>query len=82
MEVFILYAVMMFDTWCKTFTTLAIVSLIVFLGACFIYLAVPWSKNEEVVMRRIYKAVKFSFYTFAVALVFLFIILLPNKGWC
>ena len=40
MEVLILYAVMMFDTWCKIFTTLAIVSLIVLLGAGFVYLAV------------------------------------------
>ena len=80
MEVFILYAVMMFDTWCKIFTTLAIVSLIVLLGAGFVYLAVPWSKNEEAVMRRMYKAVKFSFYTFAGTLVFLFIIPTTKQG--
>ena len=80
MEVLILYAVMMFDTWCKIFTTLAIVSLIVLLGAGFVYLAVHWSKNEEVVMRRMYKAVKFSFYTFAGTLVFLFIIPTTKQG--
>ena len=80
MEVFILYAVMMFDTWCKIFTTLAIVSLIVLLCVGFLYLAVPWSKNEEVVMRRMYKAVKFSFYTFAGTLVFLFIIPTTKQG--
>ena len=80
MEVFILYAVMMFDTWCKIFTTLAIVSLIVLLCAGFVYLAGPWSKNEEAVMRRMYKAVKFSFYTFAGTLVFLFIIPTTKQG--
>ena len=80
MEVLILYAVMMFDTWCKIFTTLAIVSLIVLLGTGFVYLAVPWSKNEEAVMRRMYKVVKFSFYTFAVTLVFLFIIPTTKQG--
>ena len=33
MEVFILYAVMMFDTWRNVFTTLAIVSFIALLSA-------------------------------------------------
>ena len=80
MEVLILYAVMMFDTWCKIFTTLAIVSLIVLIGTGFVYLAVPWSKNEEAVMRRIYKAAKFSFYPFAGTLVFLFIIPTTKQG--
>ena len=80
MEVFILYAVMMFDTWCNIFTILAIVSFIVLLGAGSVYLAVPWSKNEEAVMRRMYKAAKFSFYTFAGTLVFLFIIPTTKQG--
>ena len=81
MEVFILYAVMMFDTWCKIFTTLAIVSLIVIIGAGILYLLVtPCDKDEEVVMRRIYKAAKFSFYTFAGAMVFLFIIPTTKQG--
>ena len=81
MEVFILYAVMMFDTWCKIFTTLAIVSLIVIIGAGILYLLVtPCDKDEEVVMRRIYKAAKFSFYTFAGAMVFLFIIHTTKQG--
>ena len=80
MEVFILYAVMMFDTWYNIFMILAIVSFIVLLGAGSVYLAVPWSKNEEAVMRRMYKAAKFSFYTFACALVFLFIIPTTKQG--
>ncbi len=81
MEVFILYAVMMFDTWCKISTTLAIVSLIVIIGAGILYLLVtPCDKDEEVVMRRIYKAAKFSFYTFAGAMVFLFIIPTTKQG--
>ena len=80
MEVFILYAVMMFDTWCNIFTILAIVSFIVLLGAGSVYLAVPWSKNEEAVMRRMYKAAKFSFYTFAGTLVFLFITPTTKQG--
>ncbi len=81
MEVFILYAVMMFDTWCKIFTTLAIVSLIVIIGAGILYLLVaPCDKDEEVVMRRIYKAAKFSFYTFAGAMVFLFITPTTKQG--
>lgn len=80
MEVFILYAVMMFDTWYKIFTILAIVSFIVLLGAGCVYLAVPWSKNEEAVMRRMYKAAKFSFYTFACTLVFLFITPTTKQG--
>ena len=81
MEVLILYAVMMFDTWCKIFTTLAIVSLIVIIGAGFLYLLVtPCNKDEEVVVRRIYKAAKFSFYTLAGALVFLFITPTTKQG--
>ena len=80
MEVFILYAVMMFDTWYNIFTILAIVSFIVLLGAGSVYLAVPWSKNEEAVMRRMYKAAKFSFYTFASTLVFLFITPTTKQG--
>lgn len=81
MELLILYAVMMFDTWCKIFTTLAIVSLIVLLCVGFLYLIVnPCNKDEEVVVRRIYKAAKFSFYTFAGTLVFLFIIPTTKQG--
>ena len=81
MEVLILYAVMMFDTWCKIFTTLAIVSLIVIIGAGILCLLVtPCDKDEEVVMQRIYKAAKFSFYTFAGAMVFLFIIPTTKQG--
>ena len=81
MEVLILYAVMMFDTWRKIFTTLAIVPLIVIIGAGILYLLVtPCDKDEEVVMRRIYKAAKFSFYTFAGAMVFLFIIPTTKQG--
>lgn len=81
MEVLILYAVMMFDTWRKIFTALAIVSLIVIIGAGILYLLVtPCDKDEDVVMRHIYKAAKFSFYTFAGAMVFLFIIPTTKQG--
>ena len=81
MEVFILYAVMMFDTWNNVFTTLAVISLIAIIGAGILYLLVtPCNKDEEVVMRRIYKAAKFSFYTFAGAMVFLFIIPTTKQG--
>lgn len=80
MEVFILYAVMMFDTWCRIFTTIAIVSLIVLLITGVLYLAVPLSKNEEAFTRRMYNTAKFSFYTFAGTLVFLFIIPTSKQG--
>ncbi len=81
MEVFILYAVMMFDTWHNVFTTLAVISLIAIIGAGILYLLVtPCNKDEEVVVRRIYKAAKFSFYTFAGAMVFLFITPTTKQG--
>jgi membrane-anchored protein YejM (alkaline phosphatase superfamily) len=83
MEVAILYVVMMFDTWCKIFTAIAIISIVVAIVAGFVYLVLPHSpenKFEGIVMRRRYKAAKFSFYTFAGTLVFLFIIPTTKQG--
>lgn len=83
MEVLILYAVMMFDTWRTIFTTLAVISIGVAIGAGFLYLFAPHSPGsefEETVNRRVYKAAKFSFYTFAGAMVFLFITPTTKQG--
>ena len=54
---------------------------VLIIGAGILCLLVtPCDKDEEVVMRRIYKAAKFSFYTFAGAMVFLFIIPTTKQG--
>ena len=83
MEVAILYVVMMLDTWCTIFETLAVISIVVALLAGFLYLLTPHSPGSEfesTVRHRVYKAVKFSFYTFAGAMVFLFITPTTKQG--
>ena len=81
MEVAILYVVMMLDTWCNIFITVAAISMIVCFIAGTAYLFVPpGNRNEEVIVRRVYKVVRFSFYTFACTMILLFITPTTKQG--
>ena len=81
MEVAILYVVMMLDTWYMIFITVAAISMIVGFIAGSAYLFVPpGNRNEEVIVRRVYKVVRFSFYTFACTMILLFITPTTKQG--
>ena len=78
MEVLILYAVMMFDTWRTIFTTLAVISIGVAIVAGFVYLVLP--HNPESNFEAMHKVTNFSFYAFAGAMAFLFITPTTKQG--